>query len=102
MTTMHERFDEKFKVVIWEHRNSSTERFLGCEGGYCEMSPTEIKAFVQSEIDLAVAEERKRIVENIKPTKEWKDCIKIAYGQTEFCAICGFSPEKLITLINPK
>lgn len=40
------------------------------------------------------------LMEKVEPPKEWRHCLKVAFGQEETCALCGFCPEKLKTIIN--
>lgn len=40
------------------------------------------------------------LMEKIEPPKEWRHCLKVAFGQEETCALCGFCPEKLKSIIN--
>lgn len=48
-----EQFNKKFEVHKW--KNDEKERFP-CEGGYCDMSPKEIKDFFTSQLSSIIAE----------------------------------------------
>lgn len=43
-----DEFDKQFKVIIKTEFDESFERFNRCEGGFCQMSPEEIKAFIST------------------------------------------------------
>lgn len=59
--TMNERFEERF--TYRESGFMGTEDYLSLIG---DLKIDDLKSFIQSEIDIAVAEERKRIVEEIE------------------------------------
>ena len=65
---MGERFNKQFGVFIKKNRE-----VFPCEGGYCDMCPIEIKRFIQSEIDLAVANREKEIVGILEESKDGSD-----------------------------
>lgn len=79
LNTMGERFDKKFANIYHIHRGECAitditgtkfEAHTDENGLVTQVGGLEsIKDFIQSEIDLAVAEDRKRIVEGIEDKK---------------------------------
>ena len=57
---------------------------------------------IDSLIDKTVQITEDRIVGKITPPEKWKQCLKSFDGQDEICSLCGFNPEKLISLITNK
>lgn len=47
---MRERFDDKFQVSTGKNHNDTSKECFPCEGGYCQMSPAEIKDFIEQEL----------------------------------------------------
>lgn len=74
-TTMEERFDEKWTRIEATMTGHISGRKIWSvdtedeDGGYVFVDDS-LKSFIQSEIDLVIAEERKRIVEMIREYAE--------------------------------
>lgn len=47
---MRERFDEKFQVSTGKNHNDTNKECFPCEGGYCQMSPENMKDFIEQEL----------------------------------------------------